>query len=349
MSDLDDLLIQILGKTFEHADSGIDDIAWTQVRRSGLDRVGLAEELGGSGGGPADAVAVTVRTAQAGLSAPTPEMLLVAPYLATRLQASIGQGLVGVCALDGRARPENGGTRITGLAPRVPWGTACSQLWVLVPADHSTVVVAALNEGEWNGSALERTPDPRAEIQVDALVEPDRVHRIGSDAADDVFALGAFGRSCQLLGAMRASLQATTIYVTERHQFGKPLTAHQVVRHQVVSMVNEVAAAEAAVAHATALLGPVGAPLSKRARVAIAATKVQTSLGGTLVARTAHQLHGALGMTAEHVLHAFTTRIWEWRDEYGSDHYWSAQIAELIDDQYDSNLWRALADQTAHA
>jgi acyl-CoA dehydrogenase len=349
MTDLDDLMTQMLGKGQEHADTGVEGKGWRLLTEAGLDRVGLPEELGGSGGDLSDAVTVIVRAAQAGLSVPGPEALVLVSHLAARFHTPVHEGLVTMAVLDGDVAPEGSGLRVRGSANAVPWGAHCEKLWALIPADPESVALVVLDRSESTATPVRELPDPRADVLVDVSVHAARVYRLDDEIVDQVFFLGAFARSCQLLGAMRACLSASTDYVRERHQFGKPLAAHQVVRHQVVSMVNEVAAAEAAVAHATGMLAGIGSSVSERALVAVASAKIQTSQGALQVARAAHQLHGALGLTAEHPLHAFSTRIWAWRDEYGSEHHWSTRLAQLVDDHYKGDLWSVLVDQTARA
>jgi alkylation response protein AidB-like acyl-CoA dehydrogenase len=53
---------------------------------------------------------------------------------------------------------------------------------------------------------------------------------------------------------------------------------------------------------------------------------VITARAATEVARSAHQLHGAMGVTREHPLHLATRRLWSWRDEWGSEQDWAAAI-----------------------
>jgi acyl-CoA dehydrogenase len=71
------------------------------------------------------------------------------------------------------------------------------------------------------------------------------------------------------------------------------------------------------------------------ARDAIAAAKIVTSRHAHEVAAAAHQIHGAIGFTAEHPLGRFTTALWTWRDRYGTEHDWSAHLAERILDDGD--------------
>jgi acyl-CoA dehydrogenase len=42
--------------------------------------------------------------------------------------------------------------------------------------------------------------------------------------------------------------------------------------------------------------------------------------------KNAHQLHGAIGYTDEHRLQLWTRRLWAWRDDFGTESQWGAEL-----------------------
>jgi hypothetical protein len=165
---------------------------------------------------------------------------------------------------------------------------------------------------------------------------------IESNSIENFLLFGAFGRSCQMLGAMRSCLQLSCEYASSRRQFQKTLSSFQAIQHLLAQMACEVAAAESAVSNAAGLIDCTSIDLSIETALGIASAKVQTSNSATKVSRIAHQIHGAMGLTEEYPLHRFSTQLWSWREEFGSANYWSIQIIELLRRTNGSSLWNLL-------
>ena len=122
----------------------------------------------------------------------------------------------------------------------------------------------------------------------------------GLDAAYDLAVLAC---SAQLLGLGEHLLAATVEYVKQRKQFGREIGTYQALKHQLAD-----------VRIALDFVRPLvhGAALSfgsdQQARDASAA-KVAASDAAYLAARTALQLHGAIGYTQEHDLSLWILKV----------------------------------------
>lgn len=123
-------------------------------------------------------------------------------------------------------------------------------------------------------------------------------------AADAVRQRWAVLRAAAMAGAARGAYRLTRDYVRERRQFGGPLLDIPAVATAMATMKVQLVQADAAVTRACAVQD------ADAGRVAV----VVTDGAATEIARIAHQLHGAMGVTAEYPLHQVTRRIWAWRD-----------------------------------
>ncbi|TFV61988.1 UNVERIFIED_ORG: acyl-CoA dehydrogenase [Bacillus sp. AZ43] len=320
---------------------------WSALADAGLTGVGLPEEAGGSGGELADAVAI-VRTLASGAAAvPVAEQLLVAgpalvaadlelPSPAEPLTIALADA-VSVHPVDNGDGP--GRFTLTGTVTDVAWAGVCPRVVVLAPAPAGIegAVLALLDVSSLAATdASNLAGEPRGSLVLDgvpasgALLPPAR--------AADVRARYALARAVQLGAALETVLAWTVQYAGERQQFGRPLGKFQAIQMELAEMAGEVTAVTALTDAAVQSLehGDPGFEL------AAAAAKVRAGAAVEVVARLAHQVHGAIGFTQEHKLHHLTRRLWSWRDEAGSDLAWSRVLgAGLLADGPDG-LWPAL-------
>ncbi len=142
---------------------------------------------------------------------------------------------------------------------------------------------------------------------------------------------GAALATAEIAGLCEAVMALTLDWTQTRQQFGKPLARNQAVQHSLAQMAAETAAAGAAVGLAG--LGCLGGQI-----MPVTAAKARASEAAGIVAALAHQLHGAIGVTAEHRLHLFTRALWQKRDAHGGEHALQASLgANLL---ADGSAWR---------
>ena len=77
----------------------------------------------------------------------------------------------------------------------------------------------------------------------------------------------------------------------------------------------------------------------------IAAAKIRCSEAAERGAGIAHQVHGAIGFTDEHVLHRLTLRALGWRDDFGNESYWSVRLGEFVASRGADELWPLVASR----
>ena len=226
---------------------------------------------------------------------------------------------------------------LTGTATDVAWAGVATHVAVLAPRRRLDGPVLALVDA----SALEATDafnlagEPRGSLVLDAGAG---VGALLTEAqADGLRARFALARAVQLAAALEQVLAWTVQYAGEREQFGRPLGKFQAIQMELAEMAGEVTAVTALTDAAVQALD--------RGRGRRARRRGGEGAGGAaveVVARLAHQVHGAIGFTQEHKLHHLTRRLWSWRDEAGSELAWSRVLgAGLLADGPDG-LWPAL-------
>ncbi|MFI9257439.1 acyl-CoA dehydrogenase family protein [Streptomyces sioyaensis] len=133
-------------------------------------------------------------------------------------------------------------------------------------------------------------------------------------AAAHALDLARLATAAQSLGLGRALLAATVSYVMQRTQFQVPLGSFQAVKHRLADALIGLEFAQPLV-HGAALALAAGAPSAGRE---VAAAKVAAGEAGYAAARTALQLHGALGYTEELDLSLWIRKARPLRDAWGT-------------------------------
>ena len=125
--------------------------------------------------------------------------------------------------------------------------------------------------------------------------------------------------AAQALGVGLALLDRTVTYVKQRTQFGVPIGSFQAVKHQLAD-------AKIALEFARPLV--LGAALTM-AEKDVAAAKVTACEAAYATARTALQLHGAIGYTAEYDLSLWLTKARALRTAWGTPDECRATVLSL--------------------
>jgi alkylation response protein AidB-like acyl-CoA dehydrogenase len=152
---------------------------------------------------------------------------------------------------------------------------------------------------------------------------------VGEEARGAVaraFDRGALATAAQLLGVANRLIEIAANYAREREQFGKPIGSFQAVKHH---LANAMLALEFA------------RPVTYRAAYSIAhahgdspthvsMAKAYASDAALLAARTALQVHGAIGYTWEHDLHLWMKRAWALAAAWGDASWHRERVAQAV-------------------
>jgi len=233
-----------------------------------------------------------------------------------------------------------GGLRLD--ADRVPWARWASHLLVLHAAEGGSrlSLVEAAAASITPGSNLAGEPRDRVVLGGAHPVVAADVGRPLAACLAQLRLAGALARSVQMAGATESVVRLSAQYCADRRQFGRPLREFQAVQQELAALVGESRAASAAV---TAALLHVRASSNEWPLAPVATAKVRAGLAAGAAARSAHQVHGAMGITLEYPLHRYTRALWSWREEFGGEEEWARALHRDLAAGGTADPWTRLA------
>ncbi|GAA3446602.1 acyl-CoA dehydrogenase family protein [Planomonospora venezuelensis] len=304
---------------------------WRSLADAGVFALAVPESAGGAGPLPVELVTAFHELGRHAVPGPLAETVAAAELLA-RLRGGPGAGET----RDGDSGDGDSGDGDSGdgLAaawlPRIAEGTAVVSLALppAVPyaldADAADLVLAVDGDGlrvAAPGTARGSLDPSRRLFPVGAgpaeahTAEAGEVLASGPAvraAASAAFGLGALACAAQLVGLGRRLLEATVEYAGARRQFGQPIGAFQAVKHQLADVLVDLEYARPLV-HGAALA--YGSPDFARD---VSAAKAAASEAAYAAARTALQVHGAIGYTDEYDLSLWIRKARALRSAWGS-------------------------------
>ena len=325
-------------QTINHAkDDAWKTPLWKALAEAGLLLAWIPENFGGSGASVADGFAVLGGAGRFALAVPLAETML-AGWLLSRagLQAPDGAMTVAPARPLDRITLSTDGT-LSGRAIGIPFAADAKHIAVLT--DNGVVALVATKACRIDDG---RTPAGDASN----LVSFDRVKPIATASATidqaALMLMGAVVRSVQTAGALEALLAMSVAYANERVAFERKIGKFQAVQQNLARLAGEVAAALAVSGSATDTLAQCD-NFDDSTFLEAAAAKIRCAEAATEGAAIAHQVFGAIGFTQEHMLHRFTTRMLAWRDDFGNESYWAAQLGRHVAARGADEFWPMVA------
>ena len=137
---------------------------------------------------------------------------------------------------------------------------------------------------------------------------------------------GAVATAAYLLGTGRAMVEMAAAYACEREQFGKPIGSFQAVKHQLADVQVRLEFARPVVYRAAHALSAHADP----AGIAASHAKAAAAQAVLLAAKTALQVHGAIGYTWELDLQIWMKRAWAVESAWASGLWHRSRLAVLL-------------------
>jgi alkylation response protein AidB-like acyl-CoA dehydrogenase len=132
-------------------------------------------------------------------------------------------------------------------------------------------------------------------------------------------------RCAEMVGLSQQALDMTLEYAKERQAFGHPIGAFQAVQHRCADMLVAVEGARFATYQAAWRLSR-GLPAAREAAIA----KAWTGQACQRVMQSAHQVHGAIGFTEDHILHYYTKKAAAAAASFGAVDFQLEKLAGMI-------------------
>jgi acyl-CoA dehydrogenase len=307
---------------------------WRALEDAGYAAALVPEGAGGAGLELPDALSLLIVAGRHAAPVPLAETML-AGWLLSSAGIAMPAGPLAVAPVRDEelpvARQEGGAWRLDGKASRVPWASQAAAIAVLARSGKACVA-ALVAPGDCRVTrGANVAGEPRDEVEFPGARCAAAPTRLDEHA---LFALGAVMRSAQMAGALQRVLEASVTYAGERVQFGRPIGRFQAVQQNLAVLAGQAAAATAAAEAA------IEAAARDLHALPVAAAKIRAGEAAGIGAAIAHQVHGAIGFTQEHTLHYATRRLWSWRDEFGSEAWWSRRLGGEIAAKGADGLWQ---------
>jgi len=309
---------------------------WKALAEAGLTLAWVPEEQGGAGAELSDGFAVLGAAGRYAAAVPLAETLL-AGWLLSRAGLNVPEGAMSVAP----ARPSdkvtlNADGTLSGQARGVPYAKETKHLAVLAGGSVALVETSACRISD----GLNLASEPSNTVTFDK-VKPLAVGKANIDQTA-LMLMGCVVRSVQTAGALQAVLDFTVRYSNERVAFERPIAKFQAVQHNLARLAGEVSAAMTA-AHSAADAIARGGAFDDAIFLEATAAKIRSAEAAQEGAAIAHQVHGAIGFTNEHILHRYTLRMLGWRDDFGNESYWAVELGNKIAARGADEFWPLVA------
>jgi len=284
-------------RSWAEGDTAPGRALWRRLAELGVTALAVPEKAGGLGAQPIDWVLACEELGHHAVPGPVAETVAAVPVLLR--EHELAAGLVDGTVLASLAAP-----------PLAPYAAAADLILHVqageVRRGHAGCPVSSVDR-----SRQLLPMNPGEMLFTDA---------VAAARACDAAALAC---AAQLLGAGRALLETTVEYARQRVQFGRPIGQFQAVKHQLADILIGLEFARPLLWRAALALGD-DEPMAARD---VSAAKIACAAAADRAARTALQVHGAIGYTLECDVGIWLLRVRALIPAWGTPSWHRARIA----------------------
>jgi acyl-CoA dehydrogenase len=313
---------------------------WQALTEAGLPLSWVPDDLGGSGASLAEGFSVLNVAGRHAIAVP------LAGWLLTQARIASPEGEMTVLPASPKDRVTlNADGSLSGRARGVPFAKDAKHFAVLADSNGgiSIALVDAAKCRIESGIGLGGDHNDTVTL--------DKVQPVTTKPAPKGFdqttlmLMGGVVRSLQIAGALESMLDISVRYSNERVAFEKKISKFQAVQHNLARLAGESAAALAAATSAADTIASANSLNNDAVFLEAASAKIRCSEAAEKGGGIAHQVHGAIGFTNEHILHRYSLRALAWRDDFGSESYWAVELGKLVAERGADELWPLVASR----
>jgi acyl-CoA dehydrogenase len=264
------------------------------------------------------ASAVIAATAAAGAPVPVVEHLWTAHRLLRTAGLEAPDGVLTAAAAEVSVDRLGEGLSVSGTVHDVPEADVADHLIILTDEGvlfHAPIAQLHITDTRSLGAQTWST------VIFDSVSVVEHAHTITTLVAADLESRKTSGRLAQLSAAAERATELTTEHLASREQFGRPLRRFQAAQNRLSACVGE-----------TIMLG-IGADLAQAGRpIDTALARIDARRSVTVIRDHTHQLHGAMGITAEYPLGHLIASMLAWLADTGPDRVWLDKVGGQIRD-----------------
>jgi acyl-CoA dehydrogenase len=328
----------------KHTSGAWKEPLWRTLGEAGLPLAWVPETLGGSAASLEEGFAIIGVAGRFALSIPLAETL-AAGWLLARAGIDTPARPMTVAP----ARPNDRITigadgRLRGCAVGVPFAEDCEHIAVLADGGERPVIALVDVKDCRLSEGCNLAGDAVNAVSLDGVKPQRRAPAPPGFDESSLLLMGCAIRSVETAGALEAILALGVSYSGERVAFERPIGKFQAVQQNLARLAGETAAALAVAGSAADAVAQADT-FNEAVYFEAASAKIRTAEAAAEGSAIAHQVFGAIGFTQEHVLHRYTLRMLSWRDDFGNESYWAAELGRRVARRGADEFWPLVASR----